>query len=89
MPPPPVLPSIITISIGDFGIWLAVPFIIVISWVYIVMELIGDYSENPFEGLANDIPMLSICRNIEIDLLQQLGEKNLPEPVKSVRNVLL
>jgi putative membrane protein len=37
------------------------------------MELVGDYSENPFEGLFNDVPMLSICRNIEIDLLQQLG----------------
>lgn len=76
-------------KLGDFGIWLAVPFIIVISWVYIVMELIGDYSENPFEGLANDIPMLSICRNIEIDLLQQLGETNIPEPIKSIKNVLL
>lgn len=74
---------------GDYGIWLAVPFIIVISWVYIVMELIGDYSENPFEGLANDVPMLSICRNIEIDLLQQLGETKLPDPIKAIKNVLL
>jgi putative membrane protein len=74
---------------GDLGIWLAIPFIIVISWVYIVMELIGDYSENPFEGLANDVPMLSICRNIEIDLLQQLGESKLPEPIKPIDNVLL
>jgi ion channel-forming bestrophin family protein len=75
--------------LGDFGIWLAIPFIIVISWVYIVMELVGDYSENPFEGLANDVPMLSICRNIEIDLLQQLGETNLPQPIKAIDNVLL
>jgi putative membrane protein len=74
---------------GDLGIWLAVPFIIVVSWVYIVMELIGDYSENPFEGLGNDIPMLSICRNIEIDLLQQLGETELPEPIKPIKYVLL
>jgi len=76
-------------KIGNYGIWLAVPFIIVISWVYIVMELVGDYSENPFEGLANDVPMLSICRNIEIDLLQQLKETNLPEPVQPIHNVLL
>ena len=76
-------------KIGSYGIWLAVPFIIVISWVYVVMELVGDYSENPFEGLSNDIPMLSICRNIEIDLLQQLGEANLPEPIQPIHNVLL
>lgn len=76
-------------KIGNYGIWLAVPFIIVISWVYVVMELVGDYSENPFEGLANDVPMLSICRNIEIDLLQQLGETNLPEAIPPINNVLL
>lgn len=76
-------------KIGNYGIWLAIPFIIVISWVYILMELVGDYSENPFEGLENDVPMLSICRNIEIDLLQQLGESNLPQPIQSVNNVLM
>src|SRR3990170_4735453 len=76
-------------KIGSYGIWLAVPFIIVISWVYVVMELVGDYSENPFEGLSNDIPMLSISRNIEKDLLQQLGEPNLPEPIQPIHNVLL
>jgi len=76
-------------KIGNYGIWIAVPFIVVISWVYIVMELVGDYSENPFEGLTNDVPMLSICRNIEIDLLQQLGETSLPEPIKPIKNVLM
>jgi putative membrane protein len=76
-------------KIGNYGIWLAVPFIVVISWVYIVMELVGDYSENPFEGLANDVPMLSICRTIEIDLLQQLGETNIPEPIQPIKNVLM
>jgi len=76
-------------KIGNYGIWLAIPFIIVISWVYILMELVGDYSENPFEGLENDVPMLSICRNIEIDLLQQLGESSLPQPIQSVNNVLM
>lgn len=76
-------------QIGSYGIWLAVPFIIVISWVYVVMEIVGDYSENPFEGLANDVPMLSICRNIEIDLLQQLGESSLPPAIQPIKNVLL
>jgi len=76
-------------KIGSYGIWLAVPLTIVIGWIYVVMELVGDYSENPFEGLMNDVPMLSICRNIEIDLLQQLGETKLPESIRPVKNVLL
>jgi ion channel-forming bestrophin family protein len=76
-------------KIGNYGVWLAIPFIVIISWVYIIMELVGDYSENPFEGLENDVPMLSICRNIEIDLLQQLGETSLPQPIQSINNVLM
>jgi putative membrane protein len=54
-----------------------------------VAQLIGDYSENPFEGLNNDIPMLSICRTIEIDLLQILGESQVPKPIQSKNGVLL
>ena len=76
-------------KIGHYGIWLAIPFTIIIGWIYVVMELVGDYSENPFEGLMNDVPMLSICRNIEIDLLQQLGETDLPEVIQPIKNVLL
>ena len=76
-------------KIGAYGIWLAVPFTVLIGWVYVVMELVGDYSENPFEGLTNDVPLLSISRNIEIDLLQQLGITDLPEPIQAVNYVLL
>ncbi len=72
-----------------FGNWIAIPFIALVGWVYIMMELIGDYSENPFEGLGNDIPMLSLCRVIEIDLREMLEEKELPEAIKPVRDVLL
>ncbi|HZG24766.1 MAG TPA: bestrophin family ion channel [Chitinophagaceae bacterium] len=76
-------------KISSYGIWLAIPFIVVISWVYIVMELAGDYSENPFEGLAYDVPLLSICRTIEIDLLQQLGETDLPKAIQPINSVLM
>ena len=76
-------------KLGDFGAWLSVPFTILIGWVFVMMELVGDYSENPFEGLGNDIPMLSLCRTIEIDLKQMLGEADLPAPVKAKNGVLM
>lgn len=76
-------------KLGDWGIWLAIPFTVLVSWVYLMMELIGDYSENPFEGLGNDIPMLSLCRTIEIDLKEMLGETDLPNPIEPVRGVLM
>lgn len=76
-------------KLGTEGVWLMIPFGALVGWIYVIMELIGDYSENPFEGLSTDIPMLSICRTIEIDLLQMLGETDLPKPIQPVNNVLL
>ncbi len=76
-------------KLGDWGIWTSIPFCIIIGWIYIIMELVGDYSENPFGGLMFDIPMLSICRAIEIDLLQMGGETELPEAISSKNGVLV
>ena len=69
--------------------WLTIPFTMLVGWVYIMMELVGDYSENPFEGLGNDIPMLSLCRVIEIDLLEMIGTENLPPPIQAKKGVLM
>ncbi|HTN45216.1 MAG TPA: bestrophin family ion channel [Flavipsychrobacter sp.] len=75
-------------KLGDLYVWLSVPVGVIIGWIYVAMEMIGDYSENPFEGLPNDIPMLSICRTIEIDLLQMIGEKDIPKPIGSKDDIL-
>lgn len=64
--------------------WLAIPFSTVASWVFVTMEMIGDYSENPFEGLYNDVPITNIATGIEIDIRQMLEEADLPEPTKPV-----
>ncbi len=69
-------------ALGQGLIWLTVPFVTITGWVFIFMELIGDYSENPFEGGANDIPMKSLARAIEIDLLEMLEEDDIPRPVQ-------
>ncbi|GAA4469170.1 bestrophin family ion channel [Nibrella saemangeumensis] len=75
-------------KIGEDFIWLLIPFNLVVSWVFSLMEYTGDYSENPFEGLINDVPIQSIVRNIEIDLKDMLGEKDLPERMKPELDVL-
>lgn len=69
--------------------WLTVPFSTLISWMFVTMEQVGDSSEDPFELALNDVPMSAICRNIEIDLLQTIGEKNLPAPIQPVQDVLV
>ena len=65
------------------------PFTVLVGWVYWIMEIVGDYAENPFEGLAFDIPMTALCRTIEIDLREMLDETNLPENIKALDDVLM
>jgi putative membrane protein len=60
-----------------------------ITWVFFLMEKIGDYSENPFEGTYNDVPITSISRAIEIDLLEMLGAENIPEPISDNNGFLM
>jgi len=53
------------------------------------MEIVGDYTENPFQGMANDIPMMSLCRTIEIDLREMLKETDLPAGIQAKGDVLM
>ena len=76
-------------SISTAAAWFSIPFSGLLCWIYLMMELVGDYSENPFEGLGNDIPMMSLCRVIEIDLREMLGETDLPPAIASKNGVLM
>ncbi len=59
------------------------PFIVgLITWIFMLMEKIGDYSENPFEGTYNDVPITTIARGIEIDLREMINDTNIPKPME-------
>ncbi|MBM1107593.1 hypothetical protein JQC67_15665 [Aurantibacter crassamenti] len=68
--------------IGNLFVWLSVPFYIIVAWVFHTMERIGRTGENPFEGTANDVPISTISRGIEIDLRQNLGENSEDIPLQ-------
>ncbi len=74
---------------GDWFIWLTIPLSILVGWIFLVLEQIGESTENPFEGSANDIPITQISRNIEIDLREILGEKDLPPAIQPQNNILM
>ena len=60
-----------------------------VTWVFFLMEKIGDYSENPFEGTYNDVPITAIARGIEIDLREMLEDENIPKPIEAQNGFLL
>lgn len=76
-------------KLGDAYVCLTVPFSTVITWVFQSMERIGESTENPFEGLANDVPISSLSRTIEIDLREMLDEENLPAALQPVNKILM
>lgn len=67
----------------EVGYW-AIIFSSVLGWIFYVVFQAGQALLDPFEGQPDDTPIASIVRTIEINLLEQLGEKNLPPPVEPV-----
>lgn len=69
--------------IGQYFVWVAIPFTTLVSWVFNTMQRIGTSGENPFEGSVNDVPISNIARGIEIDLREMLDEnpESIPAPI--------
>jgi ion channel-forming bestrophin family protein len=71
---------------GNF-VWLNIPFSILVSWVFMTLDVVGESTENPFEGAANDVPISTISRVIEIDLKEMLGVEIIP-PARVAKNFI-
>lgn len=55
--------------------------------MFLAVLAIGDDLVDPFANTVHDVPLTAMCRTIEIDLLQSIGEPA-PEPVQPVKGVL-
>jgi putative membrane protein len=69
--------------------WWTVPMAVLVGWIFIALEQVGRYTEDPFQNFVHDVSMTAICRAIEIDLRQMLGETELPPPIQPERNILM
>jgi putative membrane protein len=67
----------------EIGYWAIIFASLLTSIFYLVFQA-GQALLDPFEGAPNDTPMSSIVRTIEINLLEQIGEKDLPAPIEPV-----
>lgn len=79
--------------LGEFNhlnmVWLVIPFSVLISWVYTSLDQVGESTENPFEGNANDVPISQMSRTVEIDIREMLGEVDLPPAMKPQNDIVL
>ena len=63
--------------------FLEIPLLVLISIPFFMLEKIAFVIQDPFENEPTDTAMTSIARNIEINIKELLGEKELPEPYKN------
>lgn len=69
--------------------WVTIPIYTLLATIFTITERIGSRTEEPFENKLEDVPMSTICRNIEIDLRQQLGESSIPAPLEPKDGILM
>ncbi|WP_231491160.1 bestrophin family protein [Pedobacter sp. Leaf170] len=71
---------VISQSAGVYSIFLGW----MIGFVFVSTQINGMSLVNPFENNSAGVPLNSITRTIEINLLQMLEEKEIPEPIKPI-----
>jgi predicted membrane chloride channel (bestrophin family) len=54
----------------------------------LALDRIGRNLEDPFDNRVYDVPLLAITKNIEANLLQMLGDKELPAPEEPQNGIL-
>lgn len=68
---------------------LALPLSVLVGWIFICLEKVGQHICFPFEGTVMDVPITAISTDIEIAMKKHCNFKNYPEPVKPMSNFIL
>ncbi len=61
----------------------------VVAFTFFGLDALGDELEEPFGTEANDLPLDALCRGIEIQMREALGETDLPPALEPVDYCLL
>jgi len=73
--------------VQDIG-WLTPVVSTLIGMIFVSALRIAEDLSDPFANDVHDVPLLAMCRTIEIDLLQTIDGKDVPGPLKAIDGVL-
>lgn len=66
------------------------PFVVaIVAYTFFGLDAVGDEIEEPFGTKPHHLPLEALCRTIEINLLEALGETDLPDAPQAAGSVLL
>ena len=60
--------------------WHSAPLSVLTSFVFYILERTGAATETPLDWNSSGTPMSTLCRVIEVDVLQQINESDIPGP---------
>ncbi|RCS44612.1 hypothetical protein DTL42_16940 [Bremerella cremea] len=68
---------------------LNIPLALLINFIFLSLDQIGETTEDPFENRPSDTPLTAISRTIEGNLKEMLGETQMPAKPEQVDGVVL
>lgn len=80
-----LLPFCLVDSIG----WFTLVAVCVLAYTFFGLDALGDQISNPFDRQPNDLALDAMSRNMEINILEILGEKELPQQIVPDSNHML
>ncbi len=70
-------------------VWMSIPLSVLVTWMFLALEKVGESTENPFEGASNDVPVSQLSRMLEIELRALTGERELPAPLGAQNDIIV
>lgn len=80
--------SATSVMASSIGAW-SIVFGFLLGYVFLTIHIIGRLLLNPFENIPTGLALDQISRNIEINLLEMLGEKDLPAPITPTKDFVM
>ena len=76
------------VTASMIGVW-SILLGTIIGSVFVITHSIGLALLNPFENIKTGVSISQITRTIEINLLQTLGQKDVPKPLEIIDNTYI
>ncbi len=73
----------ISISLANLGHQWEILLLILIAAPFFLLEKAAEHLQDPFEDRPTDVPISAISRNIEINVLTLLDDKDIPLPLEA------
>jgi putative membrane protein len=70
------------------AIWLTTPLSLILAGTFVVLAVTGAANDEPFANRVTDVPIDTICTQIEHDVLTATGHPDPPRPLQPVDGYL-